>query len=269
MSEKAFSFGKNWQRFIKGFNDERAKRAEESITEFLGKEKIQGKTFLDIGCGSGLFSYAAYNLGAKKVVSFDADPFSVKCCRYVHKMAKSPRNWEIYEGSVLDKDFLSKLGRFDIVYSWGVLHHTGDMWNAIRNSARLVAGNGLYYIAIYNEVGGPIGSRFWLKVKKLYNSSPGPGKYAMELAYMWANMGIMIARMKNPISGIKGYKADRGMSWKTDIIDWLGGYPYEFATPVEIIEFMKSNFPDFGEINIRTTNGIGNNWFLFKRHSAI
>ncbi|MCZ6594898.1 MAG: 50S ribosomal protein L11 methyltransferase, partial [Bacteroidetes bacterium] len=115
-----FSFGKNWQNFLKSFNDDRVKTAELSITEFLQLRSLQGKSFLDIGCGSGLFSYAAFNLGAKQIVSFNLDPFSVECCNYLHKKADSPNNWDIYEGSILDYNFISKLSKFDIVYSWGV-----------------------------------------------------------------------------------------------------------------------------------------------------
>jgi 2-polyprenyl-6-hydroxyphenyl methylase/3-demethylubiquinone-9 3-methyltransferase len=169
-----FSFGKNWENFIKNYlNNERIDEAKKALTNFLGINSFNGKTFLDIGCGSGLHSFAAYKLKAKKIVSFDIDPFSVECTKYFFKIAGEPKNWKIYQGSILDKKFIQKLGKFDIVYSWGVLHHTGDMWNAIKNAASLVKKNGLFYIAIYNKVDawgiwsdgrfGP--SSFWQKEK--------------------------------------------------------------------------------------------------------
>jgi 2-polyprenyl-6-hydroxyphenyl methylase/3-demethylubiquinone-9 3-methyltransferase len=55
------------------------------------------------------------------------------------------------------------------------------------------------------------------------------------------------------------------MDWITNIRDWLGGYPYEFATVEEVFKFMKINFPDFKLANIKTTNTVDANWFLFKR----
>ena len=54
---------------------------------------------------------------------------------------------------------------FDIVYCWGVLHHTGNMWKAIDNSTEFVSDTGLYYISIY------VKNRFcgvWAKIKKTY-----------------------------------------------------------------------------------------------------
>lgn len=261
-----FSFGKNWQNFLKSLNDDRVKTAELSVTEFLQLRSLQGKSFLDIGCGSGLFSYAAFKLGAEQIVSFDLDPFSVECCKYLQKKAESPNNWDIYEGSILDCNFISKLGKFDIVYSWGVLHHTGNMWQAIKNSIKLVSKGGYYYIAIYNKVERMIGSKFWLRLKRLYNSSPKVGKMTLESVYIVAYFAAHLMLLRNPIKHIKNYQSKRGMNWRTDITDLFGGYPYEYATVEEVIKFVKSNFPDLTLENIKTTNGLGCNWYLFKRN---
>ena len=261
--EITFSFGKNWQKFLKSLNDGRFKNARFSLTTFLGLENLQGKSFLDVGCGSGLFSHAAFNLGAERVVSFDVDPFSVECCKYLHEQANRPKNWEIHQGSALDPEFLSRLGSFDIVYAWGVLHHTGQMWEAIQNSAERVAPGGFYYLAIYNKVGGLGGSEVWLKIKKIYNASPAFVKHSLEALYMLIYWVRRLLRLKNPITDIRNYAAKRGMDWKTDITDWLGGYPYEFATAEEIFRFIKTHFPDFNLANLTTTDSVGSNWFLF------
>jgi len=263
-----FSFGRNWQDFLKSLSEDRFKNAKFSLTEFLGLDNLQGKSYLDIGCGSGLFSYAAFGLGADKVVSFDLDPFSIECCKYLREKADSPRNWELYQGSILDDNFISKLGKYDIVYAWGVLHHTGKMWEAIKNSAELVNNGGYYYIAIYNKVEGMMGSEFWLRIKKLYNSSPRIGKRALEALYMSAYFIVYLFSLRNPVTNIRNYKSHRGMSWRTDIIDWLGGYPYEFATVAEIVEFMKTNFPNFNCINTKKASGLANSWYLFQRNAG-
>lgn len=272
--KQTFSFGRNWQTFLKSFDDERVKIAELSLTEFLGLHDLSGKTFLDIGCGSGLFSYAAFKLGAKRIVSFDLDPFSVECCKYLRDKGFNPAHWDIYEGSVLDQDFLSGLGTFDIVYSWGVLHHTGKMWDAIERSAALVNPGGYYYIAIYNKILARTGSTswihpFWLKVKTLYNTYPIVGTYILEPLAMCAYLAMVIARGENPVTHIRNYRSHRGMSWRTDATDWLGGYPYEFATVEEVFKFIKSKFPHFTLENIKVTSGRGLNWYLFKRGSGV
>lgn len=262
--EKHFSFGKNWQNFLCLINDARRKDALLSIVEFMRLKNLRDKTFLDAGCGSGLFSEAAFRLGAEKIMSIDIDPFSVACCCYLHEKAGHPKNWEIREGSVLDENFLAGLGTFDIVYSWGVLHHTGKMWDAIRNTARLVKEGGLYYIAIYNKVEGGRSSEFWLKVKRFYNRSSNFGKAVLEFLYMAVFFLRRLVRFKNPIPEIIDYRAThRGMSWKIDIVDWLGGYPYEFASVEEVFQFVKKNFPNFNLLNLKTADNVGANWFLF------
>ncbi len=263
-----FSFGKNWQKFIRNLTEDKFRSAEASLTEFLDPAGMQDKSFLDVGCGSGLFSHSAYKLGANKIISFDVDPYSVECCKYLHQKADAPKNWRVYKGSILDDNFISALGKFDIVYAWGVLHHTGKMWGAFKNSAKLVKKGGYYYIAIYNKVTGFAGSTFWLKIKKIYNQSPRIGKYALEMLYIMAYFIVNLIRLRTPLKNIKNYASNRGMDWKTDIIDWLGGYPYEFATVEEILNFMKENFQDFSLVNIKKTRGLGNNEYLFRRSES-
>jgi SAM-dependent methyltransferase len=261
----AFSFGKNWKNFSKSINEKNMAIARDSLTEFLGLDSLRGKRFLDIGCGSGLFSKAAFDLGAKKVVSFDIDRHSVDCCRSLHEKQGKPKSWVVCEGSVLDKKFLSGLGKFEVVYSWGVLHHTGSMWEAIRNSAELVDKGGYYYIALYNKVKWK--SRIWLCLKRTYNFFPWSVQSLMARVYIGAVFAFDIARLRNPFSRYERY-IKRGMEFKTDVIDWLGGYPYEYATADEVVGFMKENFPDFNLAKVKKVNSLANNWFLFQKIGA-
>lgn len=263
-----FPFGKNWQQFLSNIGEDQVRQACQSLKSFLEVQDLAGKNFVDIGCGSGLFSYAAYLLGARQIVSMDVDPFSVACAQYLHEKAGRPAHWTIRHGSVLDASCLSELGTFDIVYSWGVLHHTGSMWQAIENSARLVSKEGLYYIALYNRVEGRFGSQMWVKIKKLYNVSPKPVKWLIQLVFILIrHVGRNILRLKNPFKVLRNFGAERGMRWRTDMIDWLGGYPYEFATVEEVFSFMKKHYPSFTLINIKNEPGLGNNWFLFRNDS--
>ena len=148
-----FEFGKNWTIFLQSLNENRIMLAEKSLQEKLNIKSLQGKSFLDIGSGSGLFSLAAKRLGAK-VYSFDFDPYSVNCTTELkEKYFSNDNDWVISTGSVLDDEFMSSLSKFDIVYSWGVLHHTGDLLKALENAALRVSNNGYLFIAIYNDQG--------------------------------------------------------------------------------------------------------------------
>jgi len=150
-----FQFGKNWKLFThEALNEERIKEAEHSLLTLLGCQKISGKRFLDIGCGSGVFSLAAHRLGAS-VFSFDYDNDSVECTQLLKANFSSGDNdWQVTHGSALDTDFIKSLGTFDIVYSWGVLHHTGNMMKALENSTIPASQNGsLLAISIYNDQG--------------------------------------------------------------------------------------------------------------------
>ena len=234
-----FEFGKNWLQFLSVLNDDRIAEAEKSLKQMLELEDLQGKSFLDIGSGSGLFSLAARRLGAK-VHSFDYDPDSVGCTQELkRRFFPDDSDWTIERGSVLDLDYIKSLGKFDIVYSWGVLHHTGAMWQALENACLPVAKGGDLFIAIYNDRGGE--SKRWLQIKKFYCSGP-IGKALVSAwfipYFMLRGIAGDILKGKNPLVRYVESKK-RGMSLFSDWFDWLGGYPFEVATPEEIFIFYR------------------------------
>ena len=223
--------------------------------------------FLDAGSGSGLFSLAARRLGAE-VHSFDFDPQSVACTRKL-KADFFPNDalWQIDEASVLDRNYLESLGRFDVVYSWGVLHHTGSMWEAIANVAMLPDKNGKLFIAIYNDQG--IRSRMWKLVKRFYCSGVFGRAIvkAIFIPYFWArSVAIGLVRHKNPFGYFRHYQSSRGMSVYHDWIDWLGGYPFEVASVAAIENELIQH--GFSLENLIATKRLGCNQFVFVKKAS-
>ncbi|MBI3090369.1 MAG: class I SAM-dependent methyltransferase [Candidatus Tectomicrobia bacterium] len=164
--EKSFEFGRNWKRFVKSYlTDERLAAARQHLSQMLVLETLEGRTFLDIGCGSGIHSLAAYELGAERTVSFDVDHESVEATKMLRATVEHPTHWDVRTGSILDDAFVANLGSFDIVYAWGCLHHTGAMWTALKHAAGLVKAGGQFYIAIYNHDEGAKGSHYWAQRK--------------------------------------------------------------------------------------------------------
>ena len=264
-----FSFGKNWSDFVKNaLTPEAIETAKAQTAGFLGLNSLEGLSFLDIGCGSGVFSHSAHVLGAKKITSFDVDPMSVRCCHLMKERAGNPQSWQVFEGSILDPQFIGQMERHDIVYSWGVLHHTGDMWTAIRSAAGLVKPGGRFFIAIYNKVEfnsltSYRGSHGWLRLKRAYNRAGRAGKRAMEAMFASRDILKYLVTLRNPLKEIRSYgETHRGMSWWYDIVDWLGGYPYEFASPAEIFNFCHKELGMQLEM-MSTCTSIGCNEFLF------
>jgi 2-polyprenyl-6-hydroxyphenyl methylase/3-demethylubiquinone-9 3-methyltransferase len=258
-----FEFGANWRGFLVTLDEERAAVAEQSLREMLGVASLANKRFLDAGSGSGLFSLAARRLGAA-VHSFDFDPQSVRCTRELRSrfFDEDDPQWTIQEGSVLDEEYLRSLGQFDVVYSWGVLHHTGNMWKALETVTLPVAPGGRLFISIYNDQG--IRSRFWKAVKRTYCASRW-GKLLITGLFVpyFALMTIVVGLVQDGtlLGHFKKYKNNRGMSAYHDWIDWLGGYPFEVARPEDIFHFCEDR--GFRLLNLKTTNGIGCNQFVF------
>src|SRR6516164_1674926 len=76
--ESHFAFGQNWLRFLNLIDEPRIEKAEQSFLRFAGAENLLGKSFLDIGCGSGLSSLVACRCGMS-VTAFDYDADAVNC----------------------------------------------------------------------------------------------------------------------------------------------------------------------------------------------
>ena len=262
-----FPFGENWKRFLSILSEEHVQEAEKALKSFLNASDLTGKRFLDIGSGSGLHSLAARTLGAE-VVSFDYDLQSVSCTKEI-KSRYFPEDplWKIEQGSILDRDYVDGLGSFDIAYAWGVLHHTGVLWQALYNSQRPVREGGLLFVAIYNDQG--ILSSIWKIVKRAYCSGVF-GRVMMTALFFplffLSGLIIDLVKLRNPAARYREHKKYRGMSLIHDWRDWLGGYPFEPAEPNRIISFYRNL--GFELVNFQPTgHGFGNNQFLFRRVS--
>lgn len=256
-SGQRFAFGSNWARFLTKLNDTRIHQAEDSLRSMLGVPSLHGKRFLDVGSGSGLFSLAARRLGAV-VYSFDYDPESAACTQELRRryFPDDPL-WQVESGSVLDPDYLSKIGSFDVLYSWGVLHHTGNMNQAFSNIDACINPGGQLFIAIYNDQG--LVSRYWTFVKRAYNHN-----IIARYTAITVHAPYLIGLRWLVRAATGRLHIERGMSLWFDMLDWLGGYPFEVAKPERVFHI----FRDKGYVlqELRTCGArMGCNEFVFRK----
>lgn len=222
-----FKFGENWASFSRQLDETRVAEAARSLTSLFGEAALEGKSFLDIGCGSGLFSIAAARCGARPVTGIDVDPVSVRVSREnAQRWLPGRQSVTFRHASALDDAVMDSIGKFDVVYSWGVLHHSGDMRHALVNAVRTVKPGGLLMLAIYNRHWS---SGAWKAIKWLYNHT---GTFAQKMIIWLLTPVIFLAKwlvtFKNPST------MRRGMDFMHNIIDWVGGYPYEYASAEEM-----------------------------------
>jgi SAM-dependent methyltransferase len=227
-----FAFGKNWASYANLVTEAQIQDAVAGLQRLAGGD-LAGKRFLDIGSGSGLHTLAALILGASEVVSIDIDPDAVATTRLMLEAHAAGRPWKVLERSVFDLDPTS-MGKFDVVYSWGVLHHTGDMYRAIRTAAALVAPEGQFIFALYRRT---YMCWFWKIEKRWYASASSRAQGAARSVY------IALRRLRkagNFGSYVENYRfVNRGMDFYHDVHDWLGGWPYESISPVQVSRLMQ------------------------------
>lgn len=277
-NEAPFAFGENWSRFLACLTEARIKGAEDSLRRLLRTEELNGLHFLDAGSGSGLFSLAAHRLGAS-VTSFDADPASVACTQEVkRRYGQNAGTWQVLQGSLLDRAFLGTLGDFEIVYCWGVAHHTGSMWTAIENLLSLVKPHGKLVLAIYNDQ--LYISRAWRAVKRIYQRLPvfvrpfyvgviGFLAFGKRLVVTLLACLLRLLTLRNPFVPLMNWAGEtqsRGMHRWHDLVDWVGGWPFEVARPEDVFRFVRDRGFTLDELT--TSLGHGCNEFALTRNNS-
>lgn len=259
-----FEFGENWARFLDVLDEDRIEQARLSLARLLGTSSLSGKSFVDVGSGSGLSSLVARRMGAR-VHSFDYDPASVACTAELRRRySPDDAGWTVERGSALDPAYLDSLGTFDWAYSWGVLHHTGEMWRALDLVRSLVKPGGHLAVALYNDQGA--WSSRWRAIKQTYCSGTA-GRWLVSGAIIpwWVvrNLAADVVWRRNPVRRYSDYRKARGMSVWHDWHDWLGGYPFEVAKPEEVFEFYEKR--GFRLVRMTTVGGaMGCNQFVFR-----
>ena len=229
-----FAFGRNWANYAKRVTEADIAESVAGLRRLAGGE-LTGKRFLDIGCGSGMQSLAALRLGAREVVALDIDPDSVATTRQTLQTHAADRPWTALEKSVFDLA-ADPLGTFDVVHSWGVLHHTGDMYRALGCAANAVAPKGQFLFALYRRTRT---CWFWKLEKRWYaQASPSAQAFARRLYMALFSTVHRILNRRTLQSIVAGYGQQRGMEFYTDVHDWLGGWPYESTSPDEVDRWM-------------------------------
>jgi cyclopropane fatty-acyl-phospholipid synthase-like methyltransferase len=262
--EAHFEFGENWKNYAKTIDQKRIDSAIAGVKK-LFPDGLAGKTFLDIGCGSGLHSLAALSRGAAAVAAVDIDENSVSTTQALLTKYAPDRKWTAKVTSVFDAS-PNALGTFDVVYSWGVLHHTGDMWRAIECATRFVNSGGQFAIAIYSATSS---DSMWKAEKKFYSRAPRPVQWSIRQIYMAAFLAAKTLLGGNPISYVLHYSEVRGMNFSHDAHDWLGGYPYETASATEIHDrICKMGFTEERSFPLPASRGLfgsGCHEFVFQK----
>ena len=250
-----FKFGKNWKLFLKNITKNQFKLSKKSLLDFNKIKNFKNKSFIDIGCGSGLSSLSAKQLGAK-VTSIDVDIESIECTKFLKKkFYKNDNDWKIEKLSILNTNKIKKMKKFDYVYSWGVLHHTGNLKKSLINTELLCKKKGFIHIALYNDQGKK--SKNWKIIKKKYVTGNIITKKLLELFFF----PFFIIK---PLLKKRSIRS-RGMNIYTDMIDWIGGYPFEVSKPEQIFNFFKRR--NYKLINLYTCGpGHGNNEYLFEKN---
>ncbi|MEX1060422.1 MAG: class I SAM-dependent methyltransferase [Methyloceanibacter sp.] len=262
--ESHFAFGENWADFAKGIDEAAIAEAESGLLRLVDRNDIAGASFLDIGCGSGLHALAAIRLGADRVVALDIDPDAVATATSVLARHAAGRPWTVRGQSVLETG--PDMGPFGVVYSWGVLHHTGNLTLAIRNATALVAPRGLFVCALYRRT---LLDPLWVMEKRWYASASPRAQARMQALYRGALRLGLLAAGRSYRAHELGYKSRRGMSLNHDIHDWLGGYPYQSISSEEVGQLLTSlGFEHVRSFTRKTALGLlgsGCDEYVFRR----
>lgn len=235
--KRHYEFGKNWLEYSKLIDTARLDQVSSELARLLNIKNLNGKKVLDIGCGSGVHEIGFYMLGCRDLIAIDYDKNSIIATKQTLAKFCPESDFKVLQGDILSEESLS-LGKFDIVYSWGVLHHTGNLVEAIRNASSLVADKGHLAIALYRKT---LMCGLWKIEKRIYSKLPKLLQLIVEFIYIFFfALALLITKRVSIFQYIHNYSFKRGMSFITDVRDWLGGYPYESISPDDLRKLMSS-----------------------------
>ncbi len=230
-----FDFGSNWKRFATyQLTTARVEDAFSTFQQLTDGIDLESASVLDVGFGQGLSALCAARLGAN-VVCLDLDSECAEALELTSRFfaPEVRQRLKVEIGSIVSDSMLRTLernqpGGYDVVHSWGVLHHTGQLEQAFANCVSLVRPGGFLIVAIYNHHWS---SRAWVHIKRMYCRLPSLGQKMLVALFVPVIFSAkLLATRKNPL------RKDRGMDFIVDIVDWVGGYPYEYASVKEICE---------------------------------
>lgn len=226
---KVFNFGKNWHDFsTNALASVNADQARKDFKVLMHGIDLTNINFLDVGFGQGLSSLCAAENGAK-VVGLDIEELNRQTISLTARYFPTVNleDLKLYTGSILSDETCSILmgespSGYDVVHSWGVLHHTGNMYQALERCVELVKPGGYLVISIYNyHWTSPI----WKKIKQAYCFAPTWIQRSMVyvlLPIIWFAKLVVTRQYPN--------LKERGMNFYYDVVDWVGGYPYEYSS---------------------------------------
>lgn len=231
-----FRFGDNWASYASLIDEPSIDAAQDGLVKLFEPGEIRGKTFLDIGCGSGVHAAAATRLGVARVLAIDSDAQSIATTKAVLAKFAGGAQWSAAERSVFELD--PKIdGVFDVVYSWGVLHHTGDMRSAIQKACAMARPGGLIALALYRTT---TLDQFWTWEKQWYNAASAAAQKRARNAYFALLRLGLAAKGRSLRAYSESYRSRRGMDLVHDVHDWLGGYPYESILATQVDNIMQA-----------------------------
>lgn len=232
-AQSHFAFGKNWLDYARKIDEPKIAQAVADLQRLSGRERLDGLSFLDIGCGSGLHALAAIRMGATRVLGVDIDADSVAASRDTLARFAPDADARFEVVSVFDMTAQTH-GGFDLVYSWGVLHHTGDMYRALAAAANLVRPEGMFMVALYRKT---LFCGMWRAIKRWYASAMPAAQQRAMRAYTGLRRLTFVLRGRSLDEYIRDYGKSRGMDYYNDVHDWMGGYPYESISPQDCRTF--------------------------------
>lgn len=193
----------------------------------LFPDGVEGKRVLDGGSGSGMVSLGFAALGAD-VTGVDITP---KCVENGIRRAESlGLSCRFLEGDLTRLD----LGEtFDIVYSWGVIHHSADARAAFRCLANHLSPDGEMVLAVYLKTRL---SGFWNFTRRFYRGSPAPLQTAFRRTGSVFLNGVDV--VKGRLAGRPRYMM-RGTRNEELINDWFGVPQRTFHTYDEVFGWFR------------------------------